>query len=258
MINKAFTVVCNRVTAVLESQGFAKNKVNKTDENELVALYTGENVAYTVVYYKDKMHMVMRSCTMTDDGPDNEWKTIATWMFDPATDTEKEAASIGNDFAEALNSTTNVKRVKKTIKKKSKESAADAMALYRRIAVLTPDLRYDMKEEEENYEKFRVVTFAREHVVSRVDEIIRRGVKKDITKFVSIIEELYKDGDPDVRSIITIVLLSNIDDKNRETLSSYLSPELLTASKCALKYKGKKVKPEKAPKRMMMDTGNRL
>ena len=78
-------VLCGILCALL-AQGFSKQKVSGND-NEMVSLFTSDTVAYSVVYFKDKMHMVMRQCAMTDEGPDNDWKTLATWMFDPDNDT---------------------------------------------------------------------------------------------------------------------------------------------------------------------------
>ena len=39
---------------------------------EKVALFTGESIAYSIVYNFDKKLMTMRSCAMTDEGPDND------------------------------------------------------------------------------------------------------------------------------------------------------------------------------------------
>ena len=68
MIKKAFTIVCDKVFAELEPQGFKKNKVNNSDSNEMVTLFTGENVAYSVTYYVDKMHMVMQQLKKMEYG----------------------------------------------------------------------------------------------------------------------------------------------------------------------------------------------
>ncbi len=258
MIKKAFSIVCDKVGAVLESQGYTKNKVNNANENELVALYTGENVAYSVIYYVDKMHMVMRSCAMTDDGPDNEWKTMATWMFNPETDTEKEASSIGNDFADAVSTPVNIKRVKQTKKKKSSDDGnADPVFLYKRLVKLFPDLKAEIKEEEDTYYPFRAVTFAREKVVPKVNAMIRLGVKADITKLMGILSAQYLNGDPDTRAIITIVILNSVEDDKRDIIIPLMSDELSKAYKNAYKFKGKKVKPEKV-KKAVTSTGNRL
>jgi hypothetical protein len=39
---------------------------------------------------------------MTDEGPDNEWKTLATWLYDETVGTQKDADSIANDFIEGV------------------------------------------------------------------------------------------------------------------------------------------------------------
>lgn len=257
MINKAYKIVTDRVYSVLESQGFKKNKVSNSQENEMVTLFTSENIAYSVIYYIDKMHMVMRSCAMTDDGPDNEWKTMATWMFNPETDTEREATSIGNDFADAVSTPVNIKRVKQTKKKKSDEGSADPVFLFKRLVKFFPELKEEIKEEEDTYYPFRSVTFTKEHVVDRINTMIKRGSKADLTKLMSVLSTQYVNGDVDTRSIITIVILNSVEKENREIIEPLMSDDLLKAYKSALKYKGKKVKPEKV-KKVVTSTGTRL
>ena len=94
MIEKAFEIISSKVEKALTARGFARVGVTNVDSSEIVSLFTSEAVAYSVVYYKRKKHMVLETCAMTDDGPDNDWKTLSTWMFDPERDTEKEAESI--------------------------------------------------------------------------------------------------------------------------------------------------------------------
>ncbi len=258
MIKKAFNIVCDKVYAALENQGYKKNKVDNNDSSEMVALFTGENVAYSVIYYVDKMHMVMRSCAMTDDGPDNEWKTMATWMFNPETDSEREANSIGNDFADAVSTPVNIKRVKQTKKKKSSDDGnADPVFLAKRLVKLFPELKAEIKEEEDSYYPFRGVTFTREHIVPKVNALVAQGGKSELTKLMNILSAQYVNGDPDTRAIITIVIMNSIDEKHREVIEPLMSADLLKAYKSGLKYKGKKVKPEKV-KKVITQTGTRL
>lgn len=257
MINKAYKIITDKVFSVLESQGFKKNKVSGAQSNEMVTLFTGENVAYSVIYYTDKMHMVMRSCTMTDDGPDNEWNTMATWMFNPETDTEREATSIGNDFADAVSTPVNIKRVKQTKKKKSDEGSADPLFLFKRLVKFFPELKDEIKEEEDSCYPFRYVTFTKEHIVERVNTMIKRGSKADITKLMSVLSAQYANGDVDTRSIITIVILNSVDDNSTQVIEPLMSEDLLKAYKSARKFRGKKVKPEKV-KKVVTSTGTRL
>ena len=79
---KAFDYIVGKVEEELVKQNYTKQKVVAENDNELVSLFTSATLAYSVVYYKDKEQMVLRSCTMTDEGPDNEWKTLATWLYD--------------------------------------------------------------------------------------------------------------------------------------------------------------------------------
>jgi len=79
---KAFDYIVGKVEEELVKQNYTKQKVVAENDNELVSLFTSASLAYSVVYYKDKEQMVLRSCTMTDEGPDNEWKTLATWLYD--------------------------------------------------------------------------------------------------------------------------------------------------------------------------------
>ncbi len=258
-IKKAFGIITDKLNNTLEAQNFAKQRVESSNSNELVSLFTNESVAYSVVYYKDKMLCVLRSCTMTDEGPDNEWKTMATWMFNPETDTEKEADSIGNDFVEAVTSSAAVKRVKQTKRKKSDDNGnADPIFLAKRFMVLFPELKEEIRKEQEQKEMFRGVYFTRTFILPRINELLQRGVKSEINKLSQILSTQYQNGDMDTRSIITIVILNSVDPKYKEKLEEKMSDELKKAWSFAIKFKGKKVKPEKVKKKRNSLSGSRL
>ncbi len=250
-INDAFKIITDTVGEALLSRGFKKSNVDSADDNEIVSLFEGENVAYSVVYYKDKMHMVMRECAVDDDGIDNDWRTLATWMFDPNSDTEKEARSIANDFADALRTPAAVKRVKRPRNKKKSddEGNADPIFMTKRFVALFPQLKDEIRREEECYYPFRSVTFTKASIVPRVNEVMLRGDKKEIQKLMQIINAQYDNGDADTRSIITTVILNGIDPKYDGTVDEYLSDELKKAEKCSRKFRGKQVKPEKIKKK---------
>lgn len=254
MINKAFEIVNRKVEAALSEQGFTKQNVSGTDSNELVSLYTGESTAYSVIYYKDKKHMVMRSCSMTDDGPDNEWKTIGTWMFDPATDKEREAESIGNDFAECVAAPKFTQAAKQKKKKKNSDDGnGDPVFFSKRLVAIFPELKEQIRTEEESYEQFRAVTFTRASIVPKVQELLERNNKKEVDKLAEILSAQYSYGDIDTRPLITMIILNSVtDEEQKEALSREMSEELQKAWKAAEKYRGKKVKPAKKKKQSLM------
>lgn len=250
-IKVAFKSITDKVSHVLYEQGFAQQKIKGSD-NELVSLFTSEAIAYSVVYIIDKKHISMRSCAMTEDGPDNEWKILATWMFDPEQDGQKEADSIANDFIENCSSTVAIKRMKNAKKKKKKsgdEGNADPLFLAKRFVTFFPELKEEIVNEEDCYYPFRGVTFTKNSIVSKVNDLIIKGNKTQIEKICQLLSTQYSNGDVDTRSIITIVILNNTPEEKFEAIYDNLSEELQKAWKAALKFKGKKVKPEKPKKK---------
>ena len=251
MLNEAFKVISDKVEAALAEQGFTKAKVSSADTNEMVSLFVSENLAYSVVYYRDRMHTVLRSCPMTEDGPDNDWKSLATWMFDPEHDTLKEANSIGNDFVDVISAPVAIRRVKQTKKskgKKSDEGNADPLFLSKRFVNLFPELKDEIREEEESYIPFRGVTFTRKSIVPRVNALLERGSAPEIKKLGAILSAQYGNGDLDTRSIITAVILNSVPAEYDAAVEEYLTEELKKAFAASKKLRGKKIKPEKEKK----------
>ena len=203
-----------------------------------------------VVYYKDKEQMVLRSCTMTDEGPDNEWKTLATWLYDETVGTQKDADSIANDFIEGVSGTLAIKRAKqvKQKKKKDDDGTADPKFLAKRFVTYFPELREEIKNEEDCYFPFRGATFAKEHIAPKIPMYIKRANKNEIEKFANVFNVQYNNGDVDTRAIITIVLLNSLDDAEYNALYEHFNDELKVAALNARAFKGKTVKPEKVKK----------
>lgn len=253
-LNEAFNLISDRLEETLSAQGYHKVKVNSSDDNELAALFVSENVAYSVVYYKDRMHTLLRECPMTDDGPDNDWKTLATWMFDPDVNTISDVNSISNDFIEAVSAPKAIKRAKQTKKSKGKkddEGNADPVFLAKRFVTLFPQLRDEIVTEEDSYFPFRGVTFTRASIVPKVNELVKSGSEQELKKLGAILSAQYTNGDTDTRSIITAVILNSVPAECDEKIDAYLSDDLKKAAKYARKLRGKKIKPEveKKPKK---------
>lgn len=79
---------------------------------------------------------------MTEEGPDNEWKTLATWMLDEES-TQKDVESISNDFIEGVSGAVAVKRAKqiKQKKKKDDDGNADPKFLAKRFVAVFLNLK---------------------------------------------------------------------------------------------------------------------
>lgn len=248
---KAFDLIAGKVEAELSGSGYTRQKVASESDNELVALFTSQNLAYSVVYYKDKQQMVLRSCAMTDEGPDNDWKTQSTWLYDEMVSTQKDAESIANDFIEGVSGTLAIRRAKQAKKKqkKSDDGNADPKFLAKRFVTFFPELKEEIKNEVDCYFPFRGATFAKEHIATRLPVYIKRATKPEIEKLAGVFNVQYGNGDADTRSVITIVLLNSLDDADYNALFPFFNEELQNAAEGARKYKGKTVKPEKPKKK---------
>ena len=137
---KAFELIADKVGEELTKQGYTRQKV-ASEEGKLVALFTSQNVAYSVVYVIDKQQMLLRSCAMTDEGPDNEWKTLSTWLYDDYVASQKDAESIANDFVDGVSNTSAIKRAKQVKQKKKKEDGTEE-----RGGLLLPVPRSDLRK----------------------------------------------------------------------------------------------------------------
>lgn len=248
---KAFDLIAGKVEAELSGSGYTKQKVASESDNELVALFTSQNLAYSVVYYKDKQQMVLRSCAMTDEGPDNDWKTQSTWLYDDTVSTQKDAESIANDFIEGVSGTMAIRRAKQVKKKqkKSEDGNADPKFLAKRFVTFFPELKEEIKNEEDCYFPFRGATFAKEHIAPKLPLCIKRATKPELEKLAGVFNVQYGNGDVDTRSVITIVLLNSLDDADYDTLCPFFNEDLQKAAEAARKFKGKTVKPEKPKKK---------
>ncbi len=243
---KAFDLITSKVEEELKKSGYTREKVASDNDNELVALFTSTNVAYSVLYTIDKQQMLLRTCAMTEEGPDNEWRTLSTWLYDDVVSTQKDAESIANDFVEGVSGTVAIKRAKQTKqkKKKSDDGTADPRFLAKRFITLFPELREEIQTEEDCYYPFRGATFAKEHIAPKLIPYIKTANKKETEKLAGIFNTQYGNGDADTRSIITAVLINSMEDEEYQKLAEYFDDDLTRAAKFIRKYKGKEVKPE--------------
>ena len=101
MEQKAFDVIVEKLGEVLAKQEF-KRAPDESEDGVRLAVFTGENLAYAVAYSMKTKRIELRTCAMTDDGPDKNWKTISGWLYDPQPGESDDTESIVNDFCETV------------------------------------------------------------------------------------------------------------------------------------------------------------
>ncbi len=259
-IAKALNIITEKVDAALLPKGYQRHEVADT-ANETTVLYVGE-AAYSIVYYFDKKRILLRTCSVEDEEPDNAWKTVATWLYDEEADTAREAENIGDDFVETINGPRQIASVqqKKKSKKDNGEPNNDPLFFANRMIAFFPELRDDVAYEKAHYESFRGTIFAEEKILPRFRAYVASQGAKNLEKLSKSLSDLYEAGDLDVKGIITYVLLDGLPKEDYEKMLVALTPEQKKIANASRKLIGKKMKPEKPrkPKRFMAETLNAM
>lgn len=247
-INNAFDIISGRAERVLRDKGYRREPVADSDK-ELTALYIGD-IAYSIVYTFSNKRIVLRSCAVVDDVPDNEWKILATWLFDPESDGTKEAESIGDDFADTIRGPKQTSAMQKQKKrKKDGENTVDPLFLANRMVTYFPELKDEIAYEKAHYESFRGITFADEKIAARFAKMVDQANEHKLEKVSQGLAALYTSGDLDTKGIVTYILLNSVesDEKFQMLIGSFTDNDKKIA-KAARKLRGKNIKPEKPKK----------
>lgn len=259
-INKAFEVACSKTEQLLLSKGYEKAAVAPS-ETQLNVMYVGEN-AYSIIYTFSNKKIILRSCGADEGEPDNKWKTLATWLYDPETDGIKEAESIADDFVDTIRGPKQATAIQKQKKrKKDGENTVDPLFLANRMVTYFPELKDEIAYEKAHYSDFRGITFAEEHIVERFAKLVEKSDEKKLEKLSQGLSALYTAGDLDTKGIITYDMLNAVEsDEKFNSLISAFSDADKKIAKAARKLRGKKLRPEKPKKRkkFISDTLNNM
>ena len=240
-IQSAFDLVADKVEKALAEQDYKRQNVDSQNDKEITALYTSEDTAYNIVYYKAKMRMVLRQCEMS----------VATWLFDPEVDTENEADNIASDFIETIQGPKQ-QAITQTRKKKKKDNDGnvDSLFLANRMVNYFPELKEDIAYEKLHYANFRGITFAKEKILPLFKKYVENEGANNLEKLSKSLNDIYNMGDLDVKGIISYILFNSIEDeKKREMLLENFTEANKKVIVAAFSLRGKKIKPEKPKKK---------
>lgn len=246
MVNTALNIIEKKLEPILKNSGYVKSgsEVSKSFS------YKNEKTKYIVEFSGNKI------CLIHYLEDENNEEVISEWLFDPDSSTSRDAESIANDFAEALfNKNKKPNNWQKNSKKNANKAEGSGLHFFlNRLITLFPELKVKILEEKNNYQNFRYVTFIKENFVPLFLNLVyeAKGSSEKLRKTVNVLNNFYENGDMDVRSTITIVILNSLEKlQDIEKLNNFLKDDLKNAFKVAYKFKGKKVKPEKVKKTLL-------
>lgn len=251
---KAFDLIRDALGEELEKQGFAP-PTPLEDEKGRAELFSTEDVAYSLLYDKKNQRFELRSTTLKAPGEPGDWRSLSLWLFDEQSGTKDDAESILNDFLDVVRGPKRVAIVQQKKKRgKDDERNVDPLFFYNRLVGVFPELKDELNEEKIVYGQVRFVTFAKAHIVPRMEDLITKYPDSEpVKKLCTLFDDMYKDGDLDVRSILTHTLLNGIGDTAFRTLSGQFGDGLKKATDASRRLRNKTIKPEKKKKEKKVD-----
>lgn len=245
----AFSLIQNGLSAELSKQGFGEAAPFDYAEGEAVTFSTPE-VAYCLRYNRKSQRFELCSTSMNDDGEPGDWRSLSMWLFDENTGEHDDAESILNDFLEVVRGPKRVAVVQQKRKRgKDDERVVDPLFFMNRLVGVFPELKDELNEEKIIYGQVRFVTFTKQKVAPRCEQLLSASPDGEAAKkLYALLDDMYQNGDLDLRSIITVALLNTMSDEAFASLYERVGEGLQKDLKFTRKLKGKKIKPEKPKK----------
>jgi len=250
----AFGFIQDGLAGELAGQGFGAPETLEYEGGQAV-MFATEEVAYSLRYDEKNQRFELCSTTLDGSGKPGDWRSLSVWLFDKKDGDRGDAESILNDFLEVVRGPKRVAVVQQKRKHgKDDERSVDPLFFLNRLVNIFPELKDELNEEKIVYGQVRFVTFVKQKVVPKCEDLAVKYPDSDpCKKLCALLDDMYKNGDLDLRSIITISLLNTMSDEAFASLRDRVGEELQKDLKYTRKLKDKKIKPEKKKKQKKVE-----
>ena len=250
----AFTWIQEQLAEELARQGFSQPEPLE-DPAGPAAIFTAKEVAYSLLYDKKAQHFELRSTSLDEDGVPGEWRRLSLWLFDEQAGDRADAESIANDFLDVVKGPARMQQVQQKRRRgKDEERNIDPLFFLNRLVNVFPEVKEELNGEKIVYGQVRPVAFVKEKIVPKCESLASRSPDGEaMKKLCALLDDMYKNGDMDLRSIVTAVLLNGLSDQAFSTVRERLGDELKKSTRYSRRLKGKNIKPEKKKKQKQVE-----
>lgn len=250
----AFGLIQDGLAEELAQQGFGAPEPLEYEGGRAV-MFTAEDVAYSLRYDEKNQRFELCSTTLDGDGKPGDWRSLSMWLFDKREGDKGDAESILSDFLEVVRGPKRVALVQQKRKRgKDDERSVDPLFFLNRLVNIFPELKDELNEEKIMYGQVRFVTFVKQKVAPKCEDLaVKYPDSEPCKKLCALFDDMYKNGDLDLRSILTVSLLNTMSDQAFASLQERVGEELQKDLKYTRKLKGKKIKPEKKKKQKKVE-----
>lgn len=249
----AFAFIQDQLGEELLKQGFSQ-PAPLEDKKGKAVVFSTDSVAYSLLYDNKAGHFELRSASV-EDGEPGEWRQLALWLFDEKEGDRRDAESIANDFLDIVRGPKQIRQAQQKRRRgKDEERSVDPVFFLNRLVNIFPGIKEEMNGEKIVYGQIRPAMFVRDRVVSKCEGLAKTAPQGDaMKKLCALLDDMYKNGDMDLRSIITAVLLNGLSDEAFAAVQEQLGAELQKNTRFSRKLRGKDIKPEKKKKQKKVE-----
>ena len=229
MVKDSFLILGEKMVELLKPYNFTSSF------NSQEIILKNKDKKYTIRY--DIKNQTISLFDLSSIKEDESCKSISSWFFSQKEGTSKDIDDICNDFFEIMVNKKNETKVVKKNSPKDGEENVGIIFFMNRLANIFPNIKEKISVEKDNNKNFRAVKFLNDEVLPEIHKLLCNKKDNKIEKFFKLLENMYKNGDLDVRCIISMGILNNIDKEDAEIANKYLSEDLKKVRKASLKYK---------------------
>lgn len=194
----------------------------------------------------------LRTGAADEDGNVEDCRNLSTWLYEFGTSSDADVQSIANDFTDVVKGpkmSADIKSITKpTKKKKNEDGNIDTLFFFNRLVNVFPELKDTMNQERIVFGKVRFATVSKEVIAPKCDALAKQG-GESFDKLCTVFNDMYEDGDIEVRGTILHGIFNNLSGEAMEKISEKFSDELKKLYKHSKKLKNKNIKPNKEKKR---------
>ncbi len=221
MIENAIDIIVEQLKPILTSQKFVR-------QNSDDCVFVNKDYAYRISYDAEKkVYMLDRATLKGED--QSEFSNRSMYLFDDAS-TEADAKSVGNDFFDTMNNDLGLVKSISMNKKdvplpsKAKGDVTPGIETFcSRFLTLFPAYKDQYKEETARYNGFMPDHFFSRTAAVVLKNAVQNGDAKQLNKLVGMLDQYYAEGDYEVQSTITYVIIGGAFRDDKELFEKFLA-----------------------------------
>lgn len=218
MDNRYINKVLEELNPLLAEQGFKLKD----------GAYKNDKKAVKVEYDESRQSYVLFAADIDEQGNQTDFSELTAWLFDDSQN-EKDAVSVGMDFADTLRKNLGIKAKASAIAVElptaTKGGAVKISGFTKKLLDVYPQYKDEYKEHMALYGNFLYLNFFSKTLVVQIKEAMLTGNKKTVKKLYDLLENGYIHGDKDTINAIVASLAAAAynDTKIKEAIDNMLA-----------------------------------